>query len=69
MYLQFVTTVPSNMQSVSKGTLQLYSERYCMASFTKKKTFTLKGIYIIHYSTSRTMDSLYTFKCNRLVTL
>jgi hypothetical protein len=50
------------MQGVSEIALQWYSKCYCFASVTK--TFKLKGVQIIKFSTRCwTMDSLYAFKC------
>jgi hypothetical protein len=45
--------LPLVMQGVSKGVLQWYSKCYCVA--TVKKTFTLKGVQIIHRSTPWTI--------------
>jgi hypothetical protein len=51
------------IQDVSKRALQRCSKCYCVTSVTK--TFTLKGVQIIHRLKCSAMDSLYAFKCKR----
>jgi hypothetical protein len=52
--------LPLVMQGVSKRVIRWYSKCYCVTSVMK--TFTLKGVQIIHRSTPWTLDSLYINK-------